>query len=152
MILLAVAALLPLSCKKEQKGDKASIQMEVSEISTLNAVLNLSCKGPKPALVRITQAVPREEFIEELGSLENEDGIINYVKTNGFAVSLPYSNAVKDLSPSTDYVIGAVSFDSKMDLLSWAVVEFRTEELGSSTVGDASGAGSLDDNELEDKE
>ena len=152
MILLAVAALLPLSCKKEQKGEKASIQIEVSDISTLNAVVNLNCKGPKPALVRITQAVSLEEFIGEVGSLENEEGIVNYVKTNGFAISLPYSNAVKDLSPSTDYIVGAVSFDSNMDLLSWAVKEFRTEDLGSSTVGDASGAGSLGDNELEDKQ
>ena len=141
-IISCLAALLLASCKEKAETPRAEISIEIVDVSVQNATLKVSCKGPNPALVRITDAIPKADFVEDP----------EFVKTNGFGISVPYSNAIKDLSPSTDYVVGAISFDSDMDMLTWGFAEFRTADLGSATVGDASGAGSLTNNELEDKE
>ena len=150
LILLALAALLPLSCKKtpRQEEEPASIQIEVTDIATRNVTLSISCKGPAPALVRITDPVLKAEFLEAVGTLQSESAVTAYIKTEGWAIAVPYTNAVTDLFPSQDYVIGAISFDGNMDILDWEVCEFRTADLGSATVGDPSGAGSLTDNQL----
>lgn len=153
MILLAAAALLPLSCKEKTGPDRdpASIQIEVTDISTRNASVNISFKGPEPTLVRLTDPVLKADYLEAVGSGQAESAVINYIKTTGYAVNVPYTNAMTDLFPSQDYVIGAISFDGNLDMQDWKICEFRTADLGSATVGDPSGAGSLTDNQLTQK-
>ena len=150
MILLAAAALLPLSCKEKPGPDQgpASILIEVSDISTRNASVSISCTGPAPTLVRMTDPVLKADYLEAVGIGQDENTVIKYIKTTGYAVSVPFTSAMTDLYPSQDYVIGAISFDGNLDMQDWKIYEFRTADLGSATVGDPSGAGSLTDNQL----
>ena len=150
LILFVATALLPLSCKEKPGPDQgpASIRIEVTDISTRNASLNISCTGPAPALVRMTDPVLKADYLEAVGSGQDESVVIKYIKTTGYAVSVPFTGAMTDLFPSQDYVIGAISFDGNLDMSDWKIFEFRTAELGSATVGDPSGAGSLTDNQL----
>ena len=136
------AALLLLSCGKPQEEGQPVLDISVTEIGSRTATVNVSCQGPAPSLVRLTDAIRKEDFPT------NESTLPDFLKTNGSAVSVPYKSALKDLYPSTDYVVGAISFDKNMDVLVWATYEFRTTDLGTTTVGDPSGAGSLTENKL----
>ena len=140
------AALLLLSCGKPKEEPKAAINIAVTEIGSRTATVNVTCEGPSPALVRLTDPILKEEF----PSSAAEEQMTDFIKTHGSAVSVPYTSALKDLFPGHDYVIGAVSFNGNMELMAWTTMEFRTEDLGTTTVGDPSGAGSLTGNELED--
>lgn len=145
ILILLAAPLLLLACGKPKEDPKPEIQIAVTEIGSRNATVTVKTAGPAPALVRLTDAILKEEFPSD------ESTLPDFLKTNGSAVSVPYTSALKDLFPSTAYVIGAISFDGNMDVLTWNTVEFRTEDLGTSTIGDPSDAGTVTENELEDK-
>ena len=147
-LMLFFASALLLSCGKPAEAPKPAILLSVMDVGSRSATVAVSCEGPDVALLRLTEAVRKEEWPAGMDA----EATINYLKTKGSAVTLPYKSALKELFPSTDYVIGAISFDGNMDLLTWTTVEFKTEDLGTSTVGDPSGAGSLSGNELEDKD
>ena len=145
LIPFAASALLLSGCQPPQPAESAGIHLEVTEIGTRTATVTVACTGPAPSLVRLTGAIPAEEF--PTGETAQPD----FIKTNGSAVTVPYSGALKDLIPAMDYVIGAISFDQNMDVLTWDTFSFRTEDLGTDTIGDPSGAGTLTENQLEDQ-
>ena len=148
-----ICAMLPLAvaCEKGEEPEKSGIEITVSEISTQNATVSVSTSGPAAYLVRMTNAVPKEEFLAKVESMDNETRIIAYINKYSSAITIPYTSAIKELNPETDYVIGVLSYDTDLNPLAWKLAEFTTSKVGDTLVGDSSGAGSVTDNELEDK-
>ena len=152
-LILIICAALPMlvACKKSETPEKAAIHIAVSEVSTQNANLSVTTQGPKPYLVRMTAPVLKEEFLSKVETMYNDARIISYANKYGFAITVPYTTIVKDLNPDSDYVVAAISYNDNLDAMAWNVVEFKTTQVGSVIVGDASGAGSITENELEKK-
>lgn len=149
-----IFAMLPLvaACEKGEEPEKYGIEITVSEISTLNATVSVSTTGPAAYLVRMTKAVPKDEFLSKVETMDNETKIIAYInKYYDSAITVPYTSAIKGLNPETDYVIGALSYDADLNPLAWTITGFTTAKVGDTLVGDSSGAGSVTDNVLEDK-
>lgn len=152
LILIMCAALqMFVACQKNEAPKKASIEIAVSEVSTQNANVSVTTQGPKPYLVRMTAAVLKDEFLSKVETMTNDSKIIAYANKYGSAIVVPYTTIVKDLNPDQDYVIAVISYNENLDALAWDVVEFKTAPVGSVVVGDASGAGSVTENELEKK-
>ena len=152
-LILIMCAVLPMfvACKKNEAPEKAIIEVAVSEVSTQNANVSVTTKGPQPFLVRMTAPVLKEEFLSKVESMTNDSRIISYANKYGTAIIVPFTTIVKDLNPDQDYVIAVISYNENLDALAWDVVEFTTAPVGSVVVGDASGAGSVTENELEKK-
>ena len=148
-----MCAVLPMfvACKKNDTPEKAVVSIAVSGVSTQNANLSVTTEGPTPYLVRMTAPVLKEEFLSKVETMYNDTRIVAYANKYGFAIVVPYTTIVKDLDPDSDYVIAAISYDKNLDAMAWKVVEFKTTQVGSVVVGDASGAGSVTENELEKK-
>ena len=139
------AVFLLFSCDKPAEKIQSTLTVSVTEIGSRTATVSVGFEGATPSLVRLTAPLLKEDF--PTGEQEQSE----FIKTKGAAITLPYSGALKDLFPSNDYLIGAISFDENLDVLAWTTAEFRTEDLGTTTVGDPSGAGTLTGNGLEDK-
>lgn len=148
-----IFAMLPLvaACEKGEEPEKYGIEITVSEISTQNVTVSVSTTGPAAYLVRMTKPVPKDEFLSKVESMDNETKVIAYINKYSSAITVPYTSAIKELSPEVDYVIGVLSYDSDLNPLAWKLAEFTTAKLGDTLVGDSSGAGSVTDNVLEDK-
>ena len=142
---------LLVACEKGTAPEKSDIEITVSEISTQNATVSVTTSGPAAFLVRMTNAVPKKEFLSKVESMDNETRIIAYINKYGSAITVPYTSAIKELNPEENYVIGVLSYDSNLNPLAWKLAEFTTTKIGDTVVGDSSGAGSVTDNELEDK-
>lgn len=140
-----------VACEPIADTEKSDVEITVSDISTQNVTASVSTSGPAAFLVRMTNAVPKEEFLSKVESMENETKIIAYINKYGSAITVPYTSALKGLNPETDYVIGVLSYDADLNPLAWKVIEFTTSKVGDTLVGDSSGAGSVTDNVLEDK-
>ena len=147
-----ICAMLPLvtACEKGEEPEKSGIEIAVSEISDQNAIVSVSTTGPEAFLVRMV-AVSKDEFLSKVESMDNETKIIAYINKYGSAITVPYTSAVKGLKPETDYIVGVLSYDADLNPIAWKLVEFTTAKIGDTLVGDSSGAGSVTDNELEDK-
>lgn len=152
-LILIICAMLPLlaACEKGAAPEKHDVEITVSEISTQNATATVTTSGPAAFLVRMTNAVPKDEFLSKVESLDNETKIIAYINKYGSAITVPYTSAIKELNPETDYVIGVLSYDADLNPLAWKLAEFTTAKVGDTVVGDSSSAGSVTDNELKDK-
>ena len=152
-LILIISAVLPMfaACTKSADPEKAAIVITASEVSTQNASISVTTKGPQPYLVRMTSPVPKEEFLSKVEAMTNSTRIIAYANKYGSAINVPYNTIVKDLNPDQEYVIAVISYNTNLDALAWNVVEFTTAPVGSVVVGDASGAGSVTENELEKK-
>lgn len=152
-LILIICAMLPLlaACEKGVAPEKSDVEITVSEISTQNVTVSVSTSGPDAFLVRMTNPVPKDEFLSKVESMDNETRVIAYINKYGSAITVPYTSAIKGLSPEKEYVIGVLSYDASLNPLAWKLCEFTTAKVGDTLVGDSSGAGSVTDNELEDK-
>lgn len=151
ILIVCAVQMMFMACQKNETAVKASIDVAVSEVSTQNANVSVTTEGPKPYLVRMTSPVLKEEFLSKVEAMTNETKIVAYANKYGVAVNVPYTSIVKDLNPDQDYVIAVISYNENLDAMAWDVVEFTTTPVGSVVVGDASGAGSVTENELEKK-
>lgn len=151
ILLAAVSAMLvlPWACKKpDAPKDPTVLTLTVENVAIQTATVNLTSEGENPSLVRLLEPVPVEAVLAETGSLEDGEAVRTFLIRNGVAAVLPYSSAAKGLDPSTEYLVGAVSFDSKMEPTDWKIVRFTTLDAGSIVIGGGSGAGSVKQNEL----
>jgi len=148
-IFLSVAALLVnSSCKKQNEGPASfDFALEVSEIGSISAELNIDGKGEAPSLVRYLAPVLKSEFDAAIDT-SDEDAVKKFISENGTAVSLPYFTYLKGLNISTEYVVGVVAFDEDMNIYSYKTHSFSTTEMDDRVVGNPSGAGELTENIL----
>lgn len=154
LILAGAAALMAaVSCKK-QSGPSLTIglSVDVTDVTAVNAVMDIAGEGDTPTLVRMVSPVPQADVLEEIGSLDNAEAVRNYISSNGVAIDLPYHAVLRDLNPETAYFTGVVAFDANMDIFGYATATFTTKDLASlaeDALGDPSDAGSLTENVLE---
>lgn len=154
IVSVVVGALLATSCKKAGEPVKLSYDftIDVTDVTAVNALLSLSGSGDEPALVRYMAPVLESEVLQNVGSMDNEQSLKEYVSRNGSAIKLPYSGVLKDLNPETSYVVGVVAYDANMDAYSFETTTFTTKDMASMTdtsVGDPSDAGHLTENVLQ---
>lgn len=140
-----------ISCNKQETvQEKADFTIEVSNVTAINARLQIDCAGTAPALVRYMAPMPKETVASGV-NMENQEALKAYVSKNGEAVKLPYSSVLLDLTPETTYVVGVVAINEKMEVYDCLVETFTTKDLASmfeNTLGDPSNAGNLSGNTL----
>lgn len=148
--MLAVIVASIAGCgKMDDGGSSSGLRIAISDVKAQTFLLSVSSQSKQePALVRMIEAIPLEVILKDVKSLENTEMLKTYLTRNGKAVNLPFETLVKDLSPKTEYVVGAVAFNDAMDVISFAVETVTTKAFGETTVGDPSGAGSLVINNL----
>lgn len=149
-IMSVAAMLLAGSCQKPSGSTQTTtLKIEFSDIATQTLTVSVTFEGDEPALVRMIPATRLDEVMQSVKDIKDEAAAKAYLTKNGLATVLPYKAVTKDLTPDTEYVVGAVAFNDNMDPIAVAMETFRTQVFGSTTVGDASGAGSVTSNELE---
>ena len=152
--LISVCCLLLLgmvSCNKQQAAqEKAGFSIEVTNVTAINAKVQIDCKEKTPALVRYMAPVPQEIVAAEV-DMNNSDAMASYVSKNGQAVEIPFSTVLIDLASETTYVLGVVAVNENMELYDCLVETFTTKDLASmfeEVLGDPSNAGNLSGNTL----
>lgn len=153
LTLASIAALMSaVACNKQSaSGPSIDLSIKVTNVTAINAVMDVTGEGEEPALVRLVAPVHEAEVLETVGSLDNADAVKNYISSNGEAIDLPYNAILQDLDPETAYFAGVIAYNSNMDIMGYATSTFTTRDLASlaeDAVGDPSDAGSLDENEL----
>lgn len=152
--LITVCCLLLLgmiSCKKQSAAPaKADFSIEVSNVTAINARLQIDCKGKIPALVRYMAPVPEAIVASEV-DMNDAKAMKDYLSKNGEAIELPYSAVLLDLAAETTYVVGVVAVNENMELYDFLVETFTTKDLASmfdNVLGDPSNSGELTENTL----
>ena len=151
LALAAGALMIVASCTKPSEQKEFKFTIGVTEITAVNAVLDINGEGDAPSLVRYLAPVPVDELLQSVTSLEDVAAVKAYVSKNGKAVNLPYHAILKGLNTETSYLVGAVAYDADMNDIGFKAVTFSTKDMASltdSAVGEPSGAGSLTENIL----
>ena len=140
-----------ISCNKQQATqEKADFTIEVTNVTAINAKVQIDCKGKAPALVRYMAPVPQETVEAEI-NMKDSKALSSYISKNGQAIVLPYSEVLSDLASETTYVVGVVAINENMELYDHFVETFSTKSLASmfeNVIGDPSNAGELTENIL----
>ena len=140
-----------ISCNKQEAAqEKADFTIEVSNVTAINARLQIDCKGNVPALVRYMAPKPEATVSSEV-NMNDTQALKAYVSKNGEAITLPYSSVLLDLTPETTYVVGVVAINENMEVYDCHVEKFTMKDLASmfeNTLGDPSNAGNLSGNTL----
>lgn len=139
-----------ISCKKQPAASvKADFSIEVSNVTAINARLQIDCKNA-PALVRYMAPVPETTVSSEV-NMNDVQALSAYVSKNGEAITLPFSAVLLDLTPEMTYVVGVVAINENMEVYDCLVETFTMKDLASmfeNTLGDPSNAGNLSGNTL----
>lgn len=138
-ILVLAGAMIVASCKKGPEKEKGGVTIEVTNIASTSASVNVNFKGTKPTLVRLTKPVDAE--IASL-NITDETAVADYATKNGEAISLPYTTEVTGLEPGLNYVIAVMAMDANMKLINAKAVTFSTLD-PDNAIGDPSGAGEI---------
>lgn len=140
-----------ISCKKQPAASvTADFSIEVTNVTAINARLQIDCKGNVPALVRYMAPVPEATVASEV-NMKDAQAMRAYVSKNGEAITLPYSSVLLDLTPEMTYVVGVVAINENMEVYDCLVETFTMKDLASmfeNTLGDPSNAGNLSGNTL----
>ena len=140
-----------MSCKKtEAEPEKADFTVEVSNVTAINARLQIDCKGNVPSLVRYMAPTPKETVASEV-DMNDPQALKAYLSKSGEAIILPYSSVLLDLVPEMTYVVGVVAINENMEVYDYHTETFTMKDLASmfeNTLGDPSNAGNLSGNTL----
>lgn len=147
----SILLLCMVSCNKPGAvQEKADFSIEVSNVTAINARLQIDCKGTVPALVRYMAPKPEATVSSEV-NVNDPQALRTYVSKNGEAITLPYSSVLLDLTPEMTYVVGVVAINENMEVYDCLVETFTMKDLASmfeETLGDPSNAGNLSGNKL----
>lgn len=139
------------SCNKPTAApETAGFSIEVSNVTAINARLQIDCSGKTPALVRYMAPIPEATVSAEV-NINDAQAMKAYVSKNGQAIDLPYSTVLLDLAAETTYVVGVVAVNEKLELYDYSVETFTTKDLASmfdNVLGDPSNSGELTENTL----
>ena len=104
--LISVCCLLLLgmvSCNKQQAAQEmAGFSIEVTNVTAINARLQIDCSGTTPALVRYMAPIPEATVSAEV-NINDAQAMKAYVSKNGQAIDLPYSIVLLDLAAETTH-------------------------------------------------
>lgn len=147
----SILLLSMMSCNKQEAAqEKADFTIEVSNVTAINARLQIDCAGTAPALVRYMAPTPKETVASAV-NMDDQEALKAYVSKNGEAIKLPYSSVLLDLASETTYVLGVVAVNDNMEVYDFLVETFTTKDLASmfeNVLGDPSNAGNLSGNTL----
>lgn len=147
----SILLLSMMSCNKQEAAqEKADFTIEVSNVTAINARLQIDCAGTAPALVRYMAPTPKETVASAV-NMDDQEALKAYVSKNGEAITVPFSTVLLDLTPEMTYVVGVVAISEDMEVYECLTETFTMKDLASmfeNVLGDPSNAGNLSGNTL----
>lgn len=146
-ILVIVSALflsfLACSCNREttESNEPTIIEMELVSVSASNARINITYTGGKPHYIRVMKAVSAGEVPTVY--LQDEEALSAFINTRSILSEVPKEILVTKLESMSEYICGAVSFNSKNEITDVTYLKFTTST-SEDAIGSESGAGSVD--------
>lgn len=114
LVLLAVAALVAVSCGKSKedepkKEEAVSVSISVSDIANNAATVAADVKTGKATSGKIVACVPVEQVDVDY---EKVILLINYIESNGEAIQFPFTTSLSKLKAGVDYFSAVLVYDA----------------------------------------
>lgn len=138
IVAMLFGAFAMTSCNKAQKEDPTEVTVTVADVTAAGATVNVSVTGAAPQMVRFIAPVA----VETLDFDITDAAEVAKYASKGEAIGTPYSSAVKELSPVTEYFTAAVAFDANFQVVSTSSATFTTLA-PDNAIGENNGAGEI---------
>lgn len=143
LILPAVFCFFGLSCTEPEAPvvNHTNLSLELAYASAKTAKITITYSDGDPYYVRIMKCVSYDTITSAV-DINNSDALTAYMITHSTIAELPKTINVTGLETLRDYVIGAVAFNVRNEVIGTQYLIFQTKA-SEDSVGDEGGAGEI---------
>lgn len=143
LILPAIICVFGLSCTEPEAPvvEHTNLSLELAYASAKTAKISISYSDGEPYYVRIMKCVGYDTITSAV-DFNNSDALTAYMITHSTIAGIPKTINITGLETLKDYVIGAVAFNVRNEVIDAKYLIFQTKA-SEDSVGDEGGAGEI---------
>jgi hypothetical protein len=143
LILSIIICAFGFSCKKPDVPvvNHTNLSLELAFASAKTAKITITYSDGEPYYVRIMKCVGYDTITSAV-DINNSDALTAYMITHSTIAALPKTINITGLETLKDYVIGAVAFNVKNEVIDAQYLIFQTKA-SEDSIGDEGGAGEI---------